>query len=703
MKSFISLFFLKIRLIFQKMGYYTLHGFLFLGRFFFLSGKVVWLKIQKFLQKIVGLTYFKKISQKRSIAFFHDIIISLFSYYITLSLYGRHFIKTLPLIILSIEETLFSLSTAGILFLCGLYGKPFRYPLSLQVLEHTKIAILSCLVYAPLFFITTRNIEFPASFLFALGFVFLSGLILPRVFYFSFFEKKSRFIQEASLTDVMERGIFSSQASSSKQNILLIGRCPFLENILKSCSHEKSPFKIVGYITDKNSTKEIELGDIPILGDLQNLSSIIKTLYQHGIKLDFIAAIDINESAKNFQFLLKTTDEFKTPIKRLIPSISKSEIQVDYLPYIFRSLTLEDLLDIHHSSFDSEVLHQFIHNHRILITGAGGSLAGALIQKLASLKPQYLSFIDHSEENLLKLDVYIQKHFPHLSRSYILCDITNKERLLKIFEQENPTYVFHLAAIKSVPFAEMNPDAAALTNILGTRNVLEAAHAQNVKLVGMASSTSCSKPQNVLDVTKRISEIICQSFDTSIGISPQGTRFIVCRFDNLIDSSGSITALFEDEIRHKGPLLLTRPDDERIFIPLKDAALLFLKACLIGGSPSQETGALYEARISTPIKIKEIADFMCLLKGLTPQKDIKYKIIGPRPGEETPRKFLIPGYSEKETTSYKGLFKIKTNPLPDPSALHQATNELNETTSHNRTQQTLRILHYLVPSYKKKT
>ncbi len=678
--------------------------FIFLGRVSFLFGRFIWQKIKKIPQTLLHLKCFKGAFQLRAVAFFHDVAIALLSFLITLFLYGKHFVKTLPLLTISLEEALFGLSTSGILFLYGLYGKPFRYPLSLQILEHTKIAILSCLIYAPLFFITTRDIEFPGSFLFTLGFVFLSGLLLPRVLYFSFFEKKSRFIQDSSLSDVMKRGIFSDQPSSSlKRNILLVGACPFLEDILKACSHENSLFKIVGYIADTASIKEINFDEVPLLGDIENLSSIITTLSQHGIKLDGVFSIDLKESPQILRLLLKTLDAFKIPLKRLIPTVLKSSIHADHLPHIFRPVILEDLLEITHSSFDSETLHQLILNQRILITGAGGSLGRALIQKISPLKPQHLTFIDHSEENLLKLELEAIKHYPHLSRSYLLSDITNKERLLKIFEQETPNYVFHLAAVKSVPLAEENPDQAALTNILGTRNVLEASRSQNVKLVALASSFSCSTPQNVLDVTKRISEIFFQSYDIAQGISPQGTRFIVCRFDNFIGSSGSVTSLFEEELHHKGPLLLTRPDDERIFIPLKDAVNLFLKACALGGSSSQETGSIYQARVGTPIKIKDIADFICLLNGFTPQKDIKYKIIGARKGEKMSQQFLSSSLSVGQSTPYKGLFKSQTSSSspPDLSALQKAASELEETTSHNRTQQTIRVLHYLVPSYKK--
>ncbi len=431
---------------------------------------------------------------------------------------------------------------------------------------------------------------------------------------------------------------------------------------------------------------------------MQSLSSVINTLFQHGIKLDSVFAIDLKSSPETFRFLLKTLDGFKIPLKRLMPTVLKSSFHTDHLSHIFKSLTLEDLLEINHPPFDSESLHQLIHNQRILITGAGGSLGRVLVQKLASLKPEHLSLLDHSEENLLKLDLEAMKHSQNLSRSYLLCDITDKEHLVKIFEQEAPTYVFHLAAVKNVPIAEINPNQAAFTNILGTRNVIEAARSQNVKFVALASSLSCSNPQNISDATKRISEIFFQSSDVAEGITRQGTRFIVCRFDNLIGSSASVTSLFQEEVKCKGPLLLTRPDDERIFMPIKDAAILFLKACILGMSPSQETGHIYEARVSTPVKIKDLADYICLLNGFTPQKEIKYKIIGARKGEDTPRHFS--SLSMGQPTPYKGLSKTKTS-LPEFSSLQNALSELEETTSHNRTQQTIRILHYLVPSYKK--
>lgn len=696
MRVFFTLL-LKKGLLSLKRGHvFTKIFFSYLGRLLFQGFSFLWKKFSKLPSFLLNLNKLKYFRFSFCFSFFHDTCVAALSFLLSLFLVDINFSNHFSLTTLFFEDALFTLSTAGILFLYGMYGTPFRYPLSLQILEHSKITFLSCLFYAPLLFLTAPPGSFPNSFLFILTLVFFSGLVLSRLLYFACFKRESQFLHHGSLSELMTKEENSSSLSFRKKNLLLVGISPLLEPFLKVCSDENSSYKIIGLVTGKDPLKKREILGFPILGNIKDITSIITTLSKHSIQIDIVLVIDT--SSHILRFLLKTLDAFKIPLKRLSSSVTKFTLSPKLLPQSFQSLTLEDLLEITHPSLDSETLQQFIRNERILITGGGGSLGRALVQKIALLKPQHLSFLDISEKNLSALEREILKHFPHLSCSYILGDICHKDSLLKIFELEAPSYVFHLAALKHVSLAETNPNQAAFTNILGTRNVIDISRLQKVKLVALASSFSCSSPQNILDVTKRIAEIYTQSADKTDGIKPQGTRFVVCRFDNFLGSSSSVISHFMEDLDQGGPLLLTRTEDMRIFIPLPDAVVLFLKACILGLSPSQATGHIYEARIGAPTKIIDIATYMCLMKGVTPYKEIEYKVIGPRKGEEN---FVqSPPSCEGHPTPYKGLYNL-TTPLPDFSVVQHALDELEETTSNNRTHQTIRILHYLVPSYKR--
>lgn len=636
-----------------------------------------------------------------SAPFVHDTFIAIFSIPIALNLSQGPFFKEIPLSFILFQDFLFTLSTIGIFFLYSLYEEPYRPLLSANVLEHTKIALLSLFLYIPLFLLTSHENIPSYSFLIILGLVFFSGLILPRVFYFAFLERKSNLLKKehsdylTSITHPHQKNV----KSSPKRTVLLVGLSSSLEPLLKIFSDNNCPYKLIGFLDDNPSLENFKFQNVPVLGGISDIASVITTLKNHGIILDNVFVTDLDVSPHTLRFLLKSLENSKITLKRLIPSALTPLLEPNHIAHAFRPLAFEDLIEMIHPNLDSETLYQFIHNHRILITGAGGSLGTALVRKILNLHPSHLSLLDHNEGSLLKLDTEISQKFPLLSRSYLLCDITDKSRVIQLFTQEAPTYVFHLAAVKHVSIAEINPNQTALTNIIGTQNIAEAAKMSGAKLVALASSSPCSHPYNILDTTKRIAEIYFQSLDVNESIHLNGPRFVVCRFDNLLGSSGSVATIFKEQLSHKGPITLTNPEAKRTFTPLNSAASLFLKACILGIRPAQEAGHIYEIRLSKPLKILDLANYFCLLSGLSPGLNIELRIIGPRRGELMKEAESQPFYTHQET-SYQGLYKILT-PLYELPLIQRTLSELEETANHNRTLQTLRILHSLVPEFKR--
>src|SRR5262249_59542364 len=215
-----------------------------------------------------------------------------------------------------------------------------------------------------------------------------------------------------------------------------------------------------------------------------------------------------------------------------------------------------------------------------------------------------------------------------------LGDVRDRSRVDAVVARERPNIVFHAAALKHVPMVEANPIEGVLTNVIGSRNVAEAARAHGVSLLVMISTDKAVDPTSVMGATKRLAEAACQAFDLSEAQrAPGGTRLVTVRFGNVLGSTGSVVPLFTRQLAVGGPLTVTHPEVTRFFMTVREAVELVLEAASTTGTEEAESrGKIFVLDMGEPVRIVDLARQMIRLAGLRPDKDIKVDFIGLRPG-----------------------------------------------------------------------
>lgn len=284
-------------------------------------------------------------------------------------------------------------------------------------------------------------------------------------------------------------------------------------------------------------------------------------------------------------------------------------------------------------SIDLKAARSLLHGKRILITGAGGTIGSELARQVAGFHPSRLMLVDNSEFNLYQIDMEIREQYPELHTSALLVDVCRKDHLRKAFEKARPDIVLHAAAFKHVPIVEENRCPGALTNVMGAKNVFDAAVDCKSEAVVFISTDKAVNPTSFMGATKRIAELYAQALD----IAQTGTRFVTVRFGNVLGSTGSVAPLFQRQIEAGGPVTVTHPDISRFFMTTREAVQLVLQAASLDHAQRgvvTHDGRIFVLDMGEPIKIVALAERMIEAYGLKPGEDIEIKFTGLRPGEK---------------------------------------------------------------------
>lgn len=289
-----------------------------------------------------------------------------------------------------------------------------------------------------------------------------------------------------------------------------------------------------------------------------------------------------------------------------------------------KPIKIEDLLGRASISLNNEKLDEEFDNKVILVTGAAGSIGSEIVRQLVAYNPAKVIMLDQAESPLYNLKMELkEKRLLHLTES-VIGDIRNYERLENLFETFKPQIVFHAAAYKHVPLMEDNPSEAILTNVHGSKNLVDLATEYNVEKFVLISTDKAVNPTNVMGTSKRIAEIYAQSAN-----SISNTKFITTRFGNVLGSNGSVIPLFKRQIEAGGPLTVTDKRITRYFMTIPEACALVLEAEAMGNGSE-----IFVFDMGESVKIYDLAKKMIKLSGLELNKDIEIKITGLRPGEK---------------------------------------------------------------------
>jgi len=308
-----------------------------------------------------------------------------------------------------------------------------------------------------------------------------------------------------------------------------------------------------------------------------------------------------------------------------------------------REVRIEDLLRREPIQIDGTEAGRYLANAVVLVTGAGGSIGSELCRQIAAYHPRELLLLGHGENSIYHILLELRESFPALATQPLIADIRDCERLAAVFHLYKPDVVFHAAAHKHVPLMESNVAEAVMNNVLGTRNLLQAAEAEGVQRFVLISTDKAVNPVNVMGVTKRLAELLIQDAARRTGQS-----YVAVRFGNVLGSRGSVVPLFQYQIAAGGPVTVTDPEVRRYFMTVPEAVQLVIQAAAFGKGEE-----IFVLDMGEQVRIVDLATELIRLSGLEPGHDVEIVFTGLRPGEKLSEELFAEGEKPRPTPHEK--------------------------------------------------
>lgn len=306
-----------------------------------------------------------------------------------------------------------------------------------------------------------------------------------------------------------------------------------------------------------------------------------------------------------------------------------------------RDVELEDLLGREPITVDMDSILGYVQGKVVLVTGGGGSIGSELCRQIANHKPKQLVIVDIYENSVYDIQQELKQKYPDLNLVVLIASVRNTNRMNYIFSKYKPNIVYHAAAHKHVPLMEDSPTEAIKNNVFGTFKTAQAAAMSGVKRFVMISTDKAVNPTNIMGASKRICEMIIQTFDKHYE-----TEFVAVRFGNVLGSNGSVIPLFRKQIAAGGPVTVTHPDIIRYFMTIPEAVSLVLQA-----GAYAKGGEIFVLDMGEPVKILSLAENLIKLSGYRVGEDIKIEFTGLRPGEKLYEELLMDEEGMKDTAN----------------------------------------------------
>ncbi|MBD1211759.1 MAG: polysaccharide biosynthesis protein [Dolichospermum sp.] len=497
---------------------------------------------------------------------------------------------------------------------------------------------------------------------------------------------------------VVERISHRQKISKNRERVLIIGAgsagVSLVEDMQRNPQFGAYP---IGFIDDDIKKQNIHLRGIPVLGNRQKISEVIKTLKIHKV------------------IIAMPTVPGQT-IREIVDICQNNGVQPSTLPGIYeilngrvrvdsvRDIKIEDLLRREPIQTELERVAQFIKNKTVLITGSGGSIGSELCRQILRCHPAKIILIGHGENSVFNIQQELEKLIQILKNNHksapdvnipqiytFIADIRVQSRLEHAFERFKPDVIFHAAAHKHVPLMELNPAEAITNNVMGTRNLLQVALQYNVEHFVMISTDKAVNPTNVMGASKRVAEMLVLQ-----AAKESGKSYVAVRFGNVLGSRGSVVPTFQKQILAGGPITVTHPDICRYFMTIPEAVQLVLQASILGRS-----GEVLMLNMGEPVKIVDLAKALIHLSGYEVNKDIDIVFTGLRPGEKLFEELFIEG-EEYENTEHEKLLVVKNASRIIPNSLNITVEKLLGVAARNDTNSIILLLSQLVAGYKPK-
>jgi len=430
------------------------------------------------------------------------------------------------------------------------------------------------------------------------------------------------------------RTLIKRQASGENTSrVLLVGAGAAGNMLVKEIRNSNYVRKQVVCIVDDDKSKEGSyLHGVKVLGNRQNIPELVKRY-----RIDEIIIAMPSAPAKEIKEILDVCKETGCELKRLpgVYQLVNGEVGISKL----KEVDVNDLLGREPVKVDLSTILNYVSGKTVLVTGGGGSIGSEICRQVAEHRPKMLVLVDIYENTTYDIQNELKNKYPELNLVVLIASVRNTKRMDMIFETYRPDIVYHAAAHKHVPLMEDSPNEAVKNNVLGTWKVVQAADKWKVKRFVMISTDKAVNPTNIMGATKRICEMIIQTYNTR-----SKTEFVAVRFGNVLGSNGSVIPLFKKQIEQGGPVTVTHPDIIRYFMTIPEAVSLVLQA-----GAYAKGGEIFVLDMGEPVKIAELARKLILLTGHKPDVDIQIVHTGLRPGEKLYEEMLMHEEGLQET------------------------------------------------------
>lgn len=398
---------------------------------------------------------------------------------------------------------------------------------------------------------------------------------------------------------------------------LIVGAGDAASILLAQINKQASPVIYPICLVDDDLNKRgMIIHNIPVKG---NINDIAKLVVEEKIEQITIAIPSLDKKRQS-EILKKA---LQTGVKvNIMPNIE--DLMIGNLKKIkFKDIKIEDLLGREPVNFDNNMVKAQVEDKVVLVTGAGGSIGSEICRQIINFNIKKLILLGHGENSIYLIEKELRLINENANILSIVSDVKDQDRISQIFNLHRPDIIYHAAAHKHVPLMEISPKEAVKNNVLGTKNVANAALEYNAEKFVLISTDKAVNPTSVMGASKRLAEIVVQNMNKY-----NNTKFVSVRFGNVLGSRGSVVPLFEEQIEKGGPITITDFRMTRFFMTIPEAAQLVIQAGILASG-----GEIFVLDMGESVKIIDLARKMLELHGLS-EKDIEIKEIGMRPGEK---------------------------------------------------------------------
>jgi FlaA1/EpsC-like NDP-sugar epimerase len=437
----------------------------------------------------------------------------------------------------------------------------------------------------------------------------------------------------------------------------------------------------IGFLDDDVQKQGMRLAGMPVLGPLKMLSPLASA---HAIT-DLLIALPRAPGQVVRELVRSAFDAgVRTQIVPALFEILSERVSVTAI----REVRIEDLLRRDVIQTDLEHVRRLASDRTVLVTGAGGSIGSELCRQLAALNPSRLILLGHGENPIFEINEELARSPIRCSAVPVIADIRDAARINAIFAEHRPYAVFHAAAHKHVPLMEGNVIEAVTNNVLGTRNLVDAASLYGAQHFVLISTDKAVRPPNVMGATKRIAEFVVHSAAVR-----HNRNFVSVRFGNVLGSQGSVVPTFARQIKDGGPVTVTHPEMRRFFMTIPEAVQLVLQAGALGVG-----GELFMLDMGESVKVLDLARDMIRLSGLQEGADINIEFTGVRPGEKLIEEMFF-SHEVAEPTDHPKILRAKSG--LEQYCSDEAIDQLVQMARNGTDEKNLRVvLRRIVPDFK---